>query len=322
MTEDLRSSQYLKQLEVEKQKISCAFEPIQNLLEERKSLLLDHVVNLEKEIKETRETDLARLSGKITHLGNLITEMERKLQQPANEFLQDIKGTLLRSEEKQEVCHTSDLTPFWEDRLILYSQKTSALERALKKCQAWCVNLAANKAEVTLDPDTSNAFLVLSNDQISVRCGEEEQDVPSNPGRFSLEPCVLGNNVFTSGHAWWEVHVIQGGEMWALGVAKDTVRRKGNFIPSPDQGIWAIGKPSSDSSPPYQLWAFTSPKPTPVSLKRNPRKIRVCLDYEEERVEFFDANTNHLIFAFPSASFSGQNLRPFFWVEPGACLRC
>ncbi|XP_060126980.1 zinc finger protein RFP-like [Zootoca vivipara] len=150
MTEDLRSSQYLKQLEVEKQKISCAFEPIQNLLEERKSLLLDHVVNLEKEIKETRETDLARLSGKITHLGNLITEMERKLQQPANEFLQDIKGTLLRSEEKQEVCHTSDLTPFWEDRLILYSQKTSALERALKKCQD-SIEYALDKAQAHRD---------------------------------------------------------------------------------------------------------------------------------------------------------------------------
>ncbi|NXS12560.1 TRI15 protein, partial [Neodrepanis coruscans] len=43
-------------------------------------------------------------------------------------------------------------------------------------------------------------------------------------------------------------------------------------------------------------------------------RLRVALDYERGQVAFFDAPRRRLIFAFPSASFGGSRLRPWFLV--------
>lgn len=106
---------------------------------------------------------------------------------------------------------------------------------------------------------------------------------------------------------------------WAVGVAQESLRRKGSFNISPDEGIWAVGQ---DSSGPHPLLAFTSYERTPLDLWRHLRKIRVFVDYKEGYVEFFDADTDSLIFAFPPASFSREGIRPFFKVASGVSLKC
>ncbi|XP_008122381.2 zinc finger protein RFP [Anolis carolinensis] len=256
--------------------------------------------------------------------------MNEKFQQPGDEFLQDIKSTLNRF-QKREHDQTLYLFPELEGRLQTFSQKvtavamtmkqyTDSLERALTK--AWSPKQMANKVDVTLDPNTANAFLILSGDLKSVICGTEEQKVPNVPERFDWELCVLGCDRFTSGNSWWEVEVKKEGEMWVLGVAKETIRRKRSFIPNPSEDTWAIGKPSGKSFSSNELWAFTSPKPTLLILRHSPRKILVSLNYEEGRVEFFDADSDELIFTFLAASFRGETIRPFFWVTPGVWLKC
>ncbi|XP_062977757.1 butyrophilin subfamily 1 member A1-like [Elgaria multicarinata webbii] len=217
---------------------------------------------------------------------------------------------------------------------------------------------ARKKGNVTLDPDTAHPNLVLSNDLKRVRWESRKQELPDNPERFDWEPFVLGPERFTSGRHWWEVEVEEtkgmqptGGvqasvrrkgdigqspnegrweteelaaqwEIWAVGVARESIIRKGKINLDPNGGFWALGKALHDSlrTPfsPYQLTAFTSPTRTLLSLRHEPRKIRVFLDYEESRVDFFDGDTNDLIFTFPSFSFNGERLCPFFWVYWGA----
>ncbi|XP_067405784.1 butyrophilin subfamily 1 member A1-like [Emydura macquarii macquarii] len=159
---------------------------------------------------------------------------------------------------------------------------------------------------VTLVPDTANPELVLSEDQKRVRWSDTRQDLPNNPERFDTLPCVLGCEGFTSGRHCWEVEV-GGGRYWAVGVSRESVRRKGEITLSPDGGIWALGQMWGD-----QFQAFTSPR-TPLPLGRVSSRIRVCLDYDRGQVTFFDAGNKAPIFTFPLASVPGEKICPWLW---------
>nr|XP_056701008.1 zinc finger protein RFP-like [Euleptes europaea] len=306
--------------EEEKLKIQAAFSQMYRFLKDKERFILSELGDLEQEINKRQEGNDNRLSEKISHLSEVIAEMEGKCQQPPAEFLQDIRNTMSRLDKKQ-ARHTAELFPSLEDKLQIYTQKKSALEKTMKGCKE-SLEKAMNKVYVTLDPDTAHPMLILSQGLKCVSLGDRRQDLPDMPGRFDTVPCVLGCEGFTSGRHWWEVEVktkveVEGSRQWTLwdvGVARNSARRKGHINCSVDEGVWALGKPHHSQGPPCQLWASTSASFITVTVKREPRKIRVSLDYEEGRVAFFDADTNVLLFAFPSVSFSGKMIRPFFWL--------
>uniref|UniRef100_A0A8C0GYN8 B30.2/SPRY domain-containing protein n=1 Tax=Chelonoidis abingdonii TaxID=106734 RepID=A0A8C0GYN8_CHEAB len=164
----------------------------------------------------------------------------------------------------------------------------------------------AELSNVTLDPDTAHPELVLSEDGKSVRHGDTCQDLPDNPERFDYSECVLGCEGFTSGKHCWEVEVV-GGLFWAVGVARESVRRKGEISRSPKGGIWAVERWWD------QFQALTSPV-TPLPLSRAPTRIRVCLDCDQGQVTFFDAGDEAPIFTFPPGSLPGERIQPWLWV--------
>nr|XP_048674511.1 butyrophilin subfamily 2 member A2-like isoform X6 [Caretta caretta] len=168
-------------------------------------------------------------------------------------------------------------------------------------------------ANVTLDPDTAHPQLVLSEDGKSVSRGDTRQRLPDNPERFDTELWVLGCEGFTAGRHCWEVEV-GGGGYWAVGVARESVGRKGGISRSPEGGIWAV-----------EWWwgqfrALTSPV-TPLPLSRAPSRIWVCLDCGRGQVTFIDAGAEAPIFTFPPGSVPGERIRPWLWVGRGSRLR-
>ncbi|XP_074927585.1 butyrophilin subfamily 1 member A1-like [Chelonoidis abingdonii] len=167
------------------------------------------------------------------------------------------------------------------------------------------------EVNVTLDPDTAHPWLVLSEDRKRVRWGDTQQDLPDNPERFDYWPCVLGYEGFSSGRHCWEVEVGDGGG-WAVGVARESVGRKGEISHSPEGGIWAVERLD-------QFQALTSPA-TPLPLSRVPSRIRVCLDCDRGQVTFIDAGDEAPIFTFPPGSVPGERIRPWFWVWAGSRL--
>uniref|UniRef100_A0A8C3HMW3 Uncharacterized protein n=1 Tax=Chrysemys picta bellii TaxID=8478 RepID=A0A8C3HMW3_CHRPI len=169
-------------------------------------------------------------------------------------------------------------------------------------------------ANVTLDPDTAYPYLIMSADRKSVRRGNARQAVPNNPERFDCWPCVLGFEGFTSGRHTWEVEAeVDGRGDWAVGVARESVRRKGWISFTPEWGIWAV-RCSED-----RYWDLTSPvQRILLSPSRAPRRIRVHLDYEQGQVMFVDAGTGDVIVTFPPASFAGERIRPFFCAVIGS----
>ncbi|XP_075768919.1 uncharacterized protein LOC142821547 [Pelodiscus sinensis] len=171
--------------------------------------------------------------------------------------------------------------------------------------------LILSPATVTLDPDTAHPHLVLSGDRKRVRWADTRQPLPDNPERFDTRPCVLGREGFTSGRHCWEVEVGDG-RHWAVGVARESVSRKGGISLSPEGGIWAVlcwG---------VQFWALTTPV-TCLPLSP-PRRIRVCLDCDRGQVTFIDAGAEAPIFTFPPGSLPGERIRPWLRVWPGSPL--
>ncbi|CAM4666865.1 unnamed protein product [Caretta caretta] len=169
------------------------------------------------------------------------------------------------------------------------------------------------EANVTLDPDTAHPDLVLSKGGKSVRWGNTRQRLPDNPERFDTERWVLGCEGFTAGRHCWEVEV-GGGGYWAVGVARESVGRKGGISRSPERGIWAVEWDWD------QFRALTSPE-TPLPRSRAPSRIRVCLDCDRGQVTFIDAGDEAPIFTFPPGSVPGERIRPWLWVGPGSQLR-
>ncbi|XP_053902726.1 zinc finger protein RFP-like [Malaclemys terrapin pileata] len=197
--------------------------------------------------------------------------------------------------------------------IILYGRVSGKQDKEISKLHTEIGKQDNKIMNVTLDPDTAHPRLIMSEDRKSVRWGDTRQDLPDNPERFDLDPCVLGCEGFTSGRHCWEV-VVGVGRFWAVGVARESVRRKGGISLSPDEGIWAVERWRD------QFQALTSPE-IPLPLSQIPSRIRVCLDCDQGQVTFIDAGDEAPIFTFPPGSVPGERIRPWLWVGWGSRIR-
>ncbi|XP_065421167.1 zinc finger protein RFP-like [Chrysemys picta bellii] len=301
---ETRSQEYLRKTLTKRQKIVSEFQQLRQFLEEQERLLLIQLAELNEEIVKIQNENITKLSEEISRLSELINEMEGKCQKPASKFLQDVRSTLGRC-EKGKFQPPEEISPDLEERISGFSQKTIALLETVRKFKDSLPSaLETKRVNVTLDPDTGHPQLVLSEDWKSVRWEETWQDLPDNPEKFDTEPCVLGCEGFTSGRHCWEVELGCGGG-WFVGVARESVRRKGQI--SPEEGIWGVRYVLD------QFWALTSPA-TPLPLSRAPSRIRVCLDCDRGQVTFIDASDEAPIFTFPPGSVPGERIRPWLWV--------
>uniref|UniRef100_A0A8C8SH42 Zinc finger protein RFP-like n=1 Tax=Pelusios castaneus TaxID=367368 RepID=A0A8C8SH42_9SAUR len=297
-----------RKTQTERQKIVSEFQQLRQFLEEQERLLLAQLEKLEKEMVMFHTDNITTLSEEISRLSKLISEVERKCQKPTNEFLQvrlmkynHVKLFLSRC-EKGKFQQPKEISPGLEKELSDVSQKT-VLPPGLSSAPNAPI---LPPVTVTLDPDTAHPRLVLSEDGKHVRRGQPLQDLPNNPERFDTAPCVLGREGFTSGRHCWEVEVGDW-RCWAMGVARESVRRKGGIRYSPEWGIWAVERGGD------QFRALTSPE-TSLPQSRVPSRIRVCLDCDRGLVTFFGAGDEAPIFTFPPGSVAGERIRPWLRV--------
>ncbi|XP_048472623.1 E3 ubiquitin-protein ligase TRIM58-like [Rhincodon typus] len=167
-------------------------------------------------------------------------------------------------------------------------------------------------ASVTLDPNTANPWLVLSEDRTSVRLGGIRKQLPDSPTRFDQYACVLGAEGFTSGKHYWEVRVGNKTE-WRLGVAQESINRKGEFNLRSDSGCWLVWL-----KPRKGYVAGTSPSETSLTTIVKPRNIGVYLDYEGGQVSFYNADTMSPLHTF-THTFT-ERVFPIFF--PGLNVDC
>ncbi|XP_044840091.1 uncharacterized protein LOC123346681 [Mauremys mutica] len=304
---DKESERLLRQTEVERQLVVFECEQLRQFLAEQERLLLARLGELDQEIGRRREENATRLCEEISQLSALITELEGKCQQPVPELLQGVRSAVRRG-EKVMSPHPAPKSPELEKRIRDFPRENKlqeavtgfleglAAERGLRRARGFAV-------DVTLDPDTANPNLVLSEDRKHVRHGDEEQALPDNPERFDTYPEVLGTEGFTGGRHYWEVEVGDKPD-WMLGVCRDSVIRKGENDVSLEDGYWVVQLADGK----YE--GLTSPTtPLPVSVR--PSRVGIFLDYEAGEVSFYNVTDRSHLYTF-TGTFHGK-LRPYFY---------
>ncbi|XP_075774226.1 zinc finger protein RFP-like isoform X2 [Pelodiscus sinensis] len=314
------AEEFQKWTRAEWQKFMAEFQQLRQYLEEQERLLLAQLEQLDEMIMKTWTDTVTKLLEQISCLSERIRELEGKCQKPASEFLQDIRSTLSRCEEGQ-AQQPEEMAPELEEQVRGFSQKAIALSETLREFKDTLPAAlearsgeplrAHRPANVTLDPDTAHPRLVLSGDGKHVRWAGTRQPRPDTPERFDNWFCVLGREGFTSGRHCWEVEVV-GGIFWAVGVARESLSRKGGMSLSPQGGIWAVRWWGDE------FQALTDPATSlPLTILS---RIRVCLDCDRGQVTFIDAGTKAPIFTFPPGSLPGERIRPWIWVGSGSQL--
>ncbi|XP_066109335.1 E3 ubiquitin-protein ligase TRIM58 isoform X3 [Saccopteryx bilineata] len=221
-------------------------------------------------------------------------EMEEALTQEANVG----KRTVIWKGMRESLIRSKSV-PQLEPETIPLELKTvcriPGMREMLRKFQV----------DVQLDPATAHPNLLLTADLRSVQDGELWRDVSNNPEQFDTWPCVLGLQNFSSGMHYWEVVVGEKAE-WGLGVCQDTVPRKGETTPSPENGVWAMWLLKGNE---YMVLASTS---VPLLHLEWPRRIGIFLDYEAGELSFYNITDGSYIYTF-SQLFTGV-LRPYFFI--------
>ncbi|KAM9530735.1 E3 ubiquitin-protein ligase TRIM39-like [Salvelinus alpinus] len=250
------------------------------------------IKDLEQEITELkrRSTDLKQLSHTEDHLQLLQSFPLLVFTPPPTKNMSEISvhSDLCVGTVRKAVSHLEK---------ILSKEMEKLPEVKLKRIQQYAV-------DVTLDPDTAHPKLILSEDGKQVRRGDITQNLPDNPKRFNKYLIVLGQDGFSSGRFYYEV-TVNGKTRWTLGVARESIDRKGSVSPSPEYGLWTVVLMDGN-----QYTACASPQVI-LSLREKPKKVGVFVDYEEGQVSFYNVEARSHIYSFTGCTFK-DIIFPFF----------
>lgn len=260
-------------------------------------------------------------------------ELEKKAEDLLNELQTEMKdlqtrgSELLSLELTQNPLHLLQSFPSlrklpatrdWTEVKIYSDNSLGAVREGITKMREICREMSDKLLEeevdklnqyalsVTFDPDTASGWLELSADgkKVSLYGQKKKFPVTDNPKRFDSCVCVLGKENFTSGRCYW---VVQVGDKtdWDLGLARESVNRKGSILVRPDCGFWAVCRRKGGG-----LSACTSPSQALVR-KDVPQRVGVFVDYEERLVSFYDAERKKHIYTFRDCDFTGA-VSPYF----------
>ncbi|XP_075768803.1 uncharacterized protein LOC142821523 isoform X2 [Pelodiscus sinensis] len=131
-TAEGKSQEYLKWTQAERQMIVAEFQQLLQFLEEQKQRLLAQLEKLDEVIERFQIDTVRNLSVQISRISEGIGELEGTCQNPASEFLQDVRSTLSRCKMGQFQL-PEDISPELEEQVRGFSQKTIALSETLRE---------------------------------------------------------------------------------------------------------------------------------------------------------------------------------------------
>ncbi|XP_040826843.1 butyrophilin subfamily 1 member A1-like [Ochotona curzoniae] len=156
--------------------------------------------------------------------------------------------------------------------------------------------------------------------------GSAKDNVTVSPGRTSVtwrnkkfadmtnskkSGSVFGLEGITSGRCYWEVEIKDDMRSWWLvGVTGSYVERSVDISAPPGRTSWIVGRRKS------RYFAFSMNEARFISVRQEPRKVGIFLDYSEGDISFYNMTDGSHIVSFPPAVFSGP-LYPSFKLLSG-----
>uniref|UniRef100_A0A4W4EJ66 Uncharacterized protein n=1 Tax=Electrophorus electricus TaxID=8005 RepID=A0A4W4EJ66_ELEEL len=296
---------------------------VQKMIQERLKKIkeIKHSVELqnkitEKEIADSIEVFTALMCAIERSQAELLQVMEEKqkaAERQAEGLIKDLEQEITdlkrRDTELEQLSHTEDHIHLLQMYPALSSPphtknwtdiSTDTDDIMFPSC-SYTLFLSV---DVTLDPDTAHTYLILSDDGKQVSFGDTNQILLANPKRFDKHITVLGTEGFSSGRFYYEVQV-KGKTEWDVGVARESVNRKGEFTLSPQDGCWTVVLRKGNEYKACDLPSLS------LTLKQKPQTVGVFVDYEEGLVSFYDVQARSHIYSFTGQSFT-EKLYPYF----------
>ncbi|XP_048059568.1 E3 ubiquitin-protein ligase TRIM39-like isoform X2 [Megalobrama amblycephala] len=318
---------------------------LQQMIQDRTKKIQDvkHSAEVRKRNTEEKKaarvelfTDLIRSIERCqTELLEMMEEQQKAAEKQEEELIEELEQEItelkMRNTELEQLSHTEDHlhllqihsslcssrnTSNWSEISVKTDESLEPLRRALTQLQDTLQEkltltdlkrMQQYEVDVTLDPDTAHPKLILSDDGKQVTCGDKRQKLPDNPKRFDTCVDVLGKEGFSSGRFYFEVQV-KGKTEWTLGVARESINRKGLITLCPEDGFWTVALMNENE---YE--SCTGP-PVPLPLSVKPQRVGVFVDYEEGLVSFYDVESSSHIYSFTGQSFTDK-LYPYFSPE-------
>ncbi|XP_038562933.1 E3 ubiquitin-protein ligase TRIM21-like [Micropterus salmoides] len=280
------------------------FSALKESVERSQAELIDTIKEKQRETEKQAEGFIKELEQEISELKKRSSEVEQLSRSEDHLHLLQSLPSLNAAPPTKDWTEVSVRPPSYEGTVrravnqleeTLSKQMKKLLE--LKRVQQYAV-------DVTLDPDTAQPWLLLSDDGKQVNCGDIKKNLPDNPERFDTCACILAKQSFSSGRFYYEVQV-KGKTEWDLGVARESINRKGEITLRPQNGYWTIWLRNENE---HKALADPSVR---LSLKSQPEKVGVFVDYEEGLVSFYDVDAAALIYSFTGCCFT-EKLYPYF----------
>ncbi|XP_076587217.1 zinc-binding protein A33-like [Chaetodon auriga] len=281
-----------KQLLSTEKQIRAEFNKLHQFLKEEEESRLAALREEGEQRKRTVSREMKMIEQQISSLSDSICAVEEELQKHNVPFLSSYKATQSRARVQ---CSLSD-PQLLSGALIDVAKHLGNLSFTVWKKMKDKVHFSP----VILDPNTGHPRLCLSDDLTSVRNGDTEQQLPDNPERNTKYSSVLGSEGFSSGKHSWEVEVGDH-PVWTVGLAKESVDRKGEIFLSPEYGFWCLL---------HRSGKYINGLGKTVTVKKSLQRIRVQLDYDRGEVSFYDPEDMTHIYTYKD-TFT-EKLFPYF----------
>ncbi|XP_041651899.1 E3 ubiquitin-protein ligase TRIM21-like [Cheilinus undulatus] len=286
------------------------FSALKESVERRQAELINSIKEKQRETEKQAEGFIRELEQEISELEKRRAEVEQLSRSEDHLQLLQTFTSLNSAPPTKDWTEVRVHPPSYEGTVVrAVKQLEETISEQMKKliCEVELKRVQQYEVDVTLDPDTAHPELILSDDGKQVKHGDVKKDLSDNPERFNQCVNVLSKQSFSSGRFYYEVQV-KGKTEWFLGVARESINRKGIILRTPQKGFWTIWLRNENE---YKACAGPSVR---LSLQSGPEKVGVFVDYEEGLVSFYDVDAAALIYSFTGCSFT-EKIYPYF--SPG-----
>ncbi|XP_068583631.1 E3 ubiquitin-protein ligase TRIM21-like [Cebidichthys violaceus] len=285
------------------------FTALKESVERSQAELIDTIKEKQRKTEKQAEGFITELEQEICELKKRSTEVVQLSHTEDHLHLLQSFRTLNAAPPTKDWTGVRVSPPSHEGTVVrAVNQLEETISKHMKKLtEAELKRVQKSAVDVTLDPDTANRDLILSDDGKQVHDSDVKKNLPNNPERFDSHIYVVAKQSFSSGRFYYEVQV-KGKTEWTLGVIRESINRKGFILPTPQDGYWTICLSNKNV-----YFALIDPR-VRLSLKSQPQKVGVFVDYEEGLVSFYDVDAAALIYSFTGCCFT-EKLYPIF--DPG-----
>ncbi|XP_068965059.1 probable E3 ubiquitin-protein ligase TRIML1 [Petaurus breviceps papuanus] len=315
------------------------FSPIEEAAENCRKKLRDTVPHLRKKIKEWNELKTSKkdkhyrskwrklIRGEYAKMHRFLYEEERicldLLKQEEckafrlrdsyyNTINQHVKNMEDTIQEIDETRSRPDLDLLEESKELLQTSESLLSEKPksftldlrdypITGMKDWLKRFRVN---ITLDPETANDYLIVSEDLKSVRHGDKGPDPSNCPENFPSY-LVFAQQAFVYGIHYWEVNVSEQPQ-WALGISTKCLRKRKTTYYS--VGYLYMLRCEKKGN---EFYLITRPGLVCQRMKEPVPIIGIFLDYTKGSLMFYNAIKSSLLSGMNTVPLT-EPVRPLF----------